>query len=70
MFEATTYEILRYDIPKRDGPAKSVDHTPFLFIEGRPVNKKAPGLMGALFDVAFNNCYPTGARTPTFRSRI
>ena len=34
MFEATTYEILRYDIPKRDGPAKSVDHTPFLFIEG------------------------------------
>jgi hypothetical protein len=26
MFEATTYEILRYDIPKRDRPAKSVDH--------------------------------------------
>jgi hypothetical protein len=26
MFEATTYEILRYDIPKRDRPAKTVDY--------------------------------------------
>jgi hypothetical protein len=30
MFEATTYEILRYDIPKRDRPAKSVDHPSIL----------------------------------------
>lgn len=29
MFEATTYEILRYDIPKRDGPDKTIDHIPF-----------------------------------------
>lgn len=29
MFEATTYEILRYDIPKRDRQAKSVDHPSF-----------------------------------------
>jgi hypothetical protein len=29
MFEATTYEILRYDLLKGDRPAKSVDHTLF-----------------------------------------
>ena len=29
MFEATTYEILRYDRVKRDQAAKTVDNTPF-----------------------------------------
>jgi hypothetical protein len=35
MFEATTYEILRYDRVKRDQAAKTIDNTPFLGSGGR-----------------------------------
>jgi len=44
MFEATTYEILRYDIPKRDRPAKSVDHPPFFSSGIARYHEKGPSI--------------------------